>query len=587
MSFLNEYGDFYTTYPEKYNLDNFSNRSGRSNAPAERRKRTAGSSAQPRSRRPSPRKAAPAPRKAVPAPQKPRKVKAAKPVKQKPARPPKRPAARRVASGNQVAFKAQKPPMKRGKKAAIVLVTFIIVGAILAGAGIVGYNMYIDYKKNQPFRFSSGVKISGIEVGSLSYDEAKKKVKKESMSLVKNISIKVTAHDVTKTYSKKDFKYNFDYDKALKKAKVYSLKEQGIYESKKSKSNATDETQFTTMENPDFKLSYSVDDESVEEQVKKLALNVNRDPEDAKVSEFRPFSADRFTYQRGKNGYVLDKDDLTSRIIKFFSTKKKKAAIQAEVETVKPDISVEDLQNNIVGLSTVSSVSNNTDAGTHNMAVALKACNGSVIEPGAIWSFNDCTGDSNDAKNGYKKATVISEKKLEQGVGGGICQASTAIFQAGAMANMDIVNRHNHYWASGYALAGEDATIDYPNLDLKMRNTTNYQMFIESQMVGKTLTVNIWGYQDPSFDNVRLRSENYDITKGQFFRTRTYRTLYKDHEIVSDDVICTSYYSLTEKHTVRTEDSGTFRTKVNGVVVYETSPATEAENTTSGTSASE
>lgn len=88
------------------------------------------------------------------------------------------------------------------------------------------------------------------------------------------------------------------------------------------------------MENPDFKLSYSVDDESVEEQVKKLALNVNRDPEDAKVSEFRPFSADRFTYQRGKNGYVLDKDDLTSRIIKFFSTKKKKAAIQAEVETV-------------------------------------------------------------------------------------------------------------------------------------------------------------------------------------------------------------------------------------------------------------
>lgn len=472
--------------------------------------------------------------------------------------------------------------MSKGKRALVVLLTILIVGALLAGAGIVGYNMYTDYKKNQPFRFLNGVKIAGIEIGGLSYDEAQKKLKKESMSVVKNINLKVSAHDVNKTYSKKDFEYNFDYKSALKEAKVYSLKEQGIYEDKSSKSKSNKaETQFVTMENPDFKLEYTVDDESIESQVNKLALNVNSDPENAKVSKFHPFSSDRFTFQRGKLGYTLDKVDLISRITTFFSTGKKKASIQAEVETINPDITVADLQENIVGLSRATSESNNTDAGTHNMAVALKACNGSVIEPGELWSFNECTGDSNKKENGYKEATVISEQKLDQGVGGGICQASTTIFKAAAMANMDVIRRSNHYWASGYAYAGEDATIDYPNLDLQLRNITDYQMFIESKVEGKTLIVNIYGYQDPSYDNVMLRSENYDITKGKFFRTRTYRTLYKNHEIVSDEVICTSYYSLTENHTVRDPDMGTFRTSVNGNVIYESNkPKREEEETT-------
>ena len=200
------------------------------------------------------------------------------------------------------------------------------------------------------------------------------------------------------------------------------------------------------------------------------------------------------------------------------------------------------------------------------MRVAFKACNGSIIEPGGIWSFNDCTGDSNLESNGYKKATVISEKKLEQGVGGGICQASTLIFEAGLFANMDIIERHNHYWASAYAYAGEDATIDYPNLDLRMQNTTDYQMFIECRVVDRTLRVNIWGYQDPSYDNIRLHSENYNVSEKDF-HTRTFRELFKDGEIIKTETICDSYYSI--KNAVKTPDAETFRTSVDGTVKYE------------------
>ena len=201
------------------------------------------------------------------------------------------------------------------------------------------------------------------------------------------------------------------------------------------------------------------------------------------------------------------------------------------------------------------------------MELALKSCNGSVIAPGATWSFNDCTGDSNLESNGYKKAAVISEKKIKQGVGGGICQASTIIFEAGLFSNMEIIERHNHHWASTYAYAGEDATIDYPDLDLRMRNKTEYQMFIECRMEdGNRLRVNIWGYQDPDYDNIRIHSENYDVTKTDF-RTRTFRELFKDGHIIKTETVCDSYYSI--KHSIKTPDAETYRTRVDGYVQYE------------------
>lgn len=577
---MSDYGDYFGTYSGGYNLDNFSDTRRRSGQSRPRSGRT--------TPRMSQRRTSPAAKKPASAVKRTKPSSAKKAVKAAPQKPVKT-VNRHAASGRNDYYRVPKKPAGKGKKFLITLIVLLIVGGILAGAGVVGYNMYMDFRKGQPFRFSNAVKISGIDIGGLSYEEAEKKVKKESMSVVKNISLKVSANDVKKSYGKKDFKYKFDYASALREAKVYSLKEQGIYEEKTTGKNTEPETEFVTMENPDFKLDYSVDKSSIENQVRKLALNVNRDAENAKVSKFTPFAEDKFEYKRGTLGYSLDKEYLNKKINKFFSIGKKAASIQAKVETIYPDITIADLEENIVGLATETSVSNNTEAGTHNMAVALKACNGSIIEPGELWSFNECTGDSNKKENGYKEAVVISEKKLDKGIGGGICQASTTIFKAAAMANMDVVERHNHYWASGYAYSGEDATIDYPNLDLRLRNTTDYQMFIESKVDGRTLIVNIYGYQEPYYDNVSLRSFNYDINKGRFFRAKTMRTLYKDHEVVSDDLICTSYYSLTENHTVRDVDKGTFRTKVNGTVIYdnipkdpetETTPDTDSETVT-------
>ncbi len=482
---------------------------------------------------------------------------------------PKRatPATGKVSSNRNPSVRKQSHKVRN---ALIAVIAVAVVAAIAVTTGITLINLDKENRKKQPFRFSQGVSVSGLDISGLSYDDALDKIKKNEMSVVKNIKIEVTANDYNKTLKKTDFSYLFDYKGALKEAKVYSLKEQNIYEPKKGEK----ETDFIKLDNPDFKLDYEVDVVSIETVAVKIAKKVDLDPVNARVSKFHPFASTRFSYKDGKVGYKLDKEDLQNQITYFFNEGGKKTSIEAVVNTIEPDISLDDVKKNIVGLSTATSVSTNNANGNHNMKTALQACNGSVIEPGEVWSFNQCTGDSNLESNGYKKADVINNKKVEQGVGGGICQASTTIFKSAVFANMAVIERHNHYWASAYALAGEDATIDYPNLDLRLKNTTDYQMFMECKMEGTTLTVNIYGYQDPSYDNVKLKTENYDIEKKKSYKTTTTRYLYLDGEIVKEEVICNSTYSLKDDHSMRPDDSGSFRKTVNGVIKYEAEPTT-------------
>ena len=113
---------------------------------------------------------------------------------------------------------------------------------------------------------------------------------------------------------------------------------------------------------------------------------------------------------------------LFGQLDEFFSSGKVNGVIEAEVEVTEPKYSKEFLQKNIKKLSSFTTVSTNGANGNHNMELSLKQCNNSIINPGETWSFNKCTGNSNLTSNGYKSAGVIINGKMENGIGGGICQ---------------------------------------------------------------------------------------------------------------------------------------------------------------------
>ena len=112
--------------------------------------------------------------------------------------------------------------------------------------------------------------------------------------------------------------------------------------------------------------------------------------------------------------------------------------------------------------------------------------------PGAIFSFNEATG-ARTADKGFKEAPVIINGELKTGLGGGVCQVSTTVFNAAYEAGLPIVSRTNHALYISHYPQGRDATVDYPDVDLKFVNDTGHWLLLRTWVGASSLTVALYG----------------------------------------------------------------------------------------------
>jgi vancomycin resistance protein YoaR len=115
-----------------------------------------------------------------------------------------------------------------------------------------------------------------------------------------------------------------------------------------------------------------------------------------------------------------------------------------------------------------------------------------LIAPGATFSFNGTTGERTAAK-GFLEAPVIINGELQTGLGGGVCQVSTTVFNAAYEAGLRITERTNHALYISHYPQGRDATVDYPNVDLKFVNDTDHWLLLRTFVGSSQLTVNLYG----------------------------------------------------------------------------------------------
>ncbi len=128
----------------------------------------------------------------------------------------------------------------------------------------------------------------------------------------------------------------------------------------------------------------------------------------------------------------------------------------------------------------------------HNVALVAQLIDGALIAPGDTFSFNGKTGERT-AEKGFQEAPVIINGELQTGLGGGICQVSTTVFNAAYEAGLGIEERTNHaLYISHYPL-GRDATVNYPDLDLKFTNDTDKWLLLRTFVGPGSLTVNLYG----------------------------------------------------------------------------------------------
>ena len=128
----------------------------------------------------------------------------------------------------------------------------------------------------------------------------------------------------------------------------------------------------------------------------------------------------------------------------------------------------------------------------HNVQLVSHLVDKHVIAPGATFSFNEATG-ARTAEKGFREAPVIINGELQTGLGGGVCQVSTTVFNAAYEAGLPIVARTNHALYISHYPQGRDATVNYPDIDLKFVNDTGHWLLLRTWVGSSSLTVALYG----------------------------------------------------------------------------------------------
>jgi vancomycin resistance protein YoaR len=139
----------------------------------------------------------------------------------------------------------------------------------------------------------------------------------------------------------------------------------------------------------------------------------------------------------------------------------------------------------------------------HNVQLVAHLIDDHYIAPGAEFSFNGTTGERN-ADKGFLEAPVIINGELQTGLGGGVCQVSTTTFNAAYEAGLSITDRTNHALYISHYPQGRDATVNYPDLDLKFVNDTGHWLWLRTFVSSSSLTVALYGTPQ----NRRVESES-------------------------------------------------------------------------------
>jgi vancomycin resistance protein YoaR len=199
---------------------------------------------------------------------------------------------------------------------------------------------------------------------------------------------------------------------------------------------------------------------------------------------------------------------------------------------------------------------------SQNLKVASGKLNGFVLMPGEKFSFNEFVG-ARTPENGFYKAGVYRQGRHDIDFGGGVCQVSTTLFNAVALANLKIEKRNNHTFLVPYVPAGRDAAVAYGELDMVFVNSMDTPIAITSKWQPGKLTFTVLGkkvagqevkliptvtssWEHPVKYVIDEKLEpglEMEIEKGgKGYRATTARVVLIDGKEVSRETLCNSYY---------------------------------------------
>lgn len=374
--------------------------------------------------------------------------------------------------------------MSRGFKGIIIaLISFFIV--LLASSAV----LFLSGEKIAP-----NVSIDGYDVGRMTLAEAMNELKNAFDNNLNQAYMTLKHGEKTWQLNYKDIDYSYDYDRAL--AEAYSLTRQG------SLFNRYIDSILIRMNKKDITIGFSYDKEKVAQFIKNISKEIDSEPIDATIR----LVSGKFQITDEKLGSRLDQEKAVNMISEAIDSKSI-ANVELPVEVIDAEITRADLSNITDKLGEYSTSFNaSNESRSYNIKLATKSVTDVLVRPGETFSLNKTIGPRL-AKYGYRTAKVIINNEYVDGIGGGICQVSSTLYNAALLANLKIVERKNHSLPSSYIAMGRDATISGDYIDFKFMNNTPYPLYIYGEVKSNQVRFSIYGKNENKGRQIKIKTE--------------------------------------------------------------------------------
>lgn len=222
--------------------------------------------------------------------------------------------------------------------------------------------------------------------------------------------------------------------------------------------------------------------------------SVKREAKDAYIDK----STSVYKFVPHQVGLDFDKNNLKEILAKEENTAEGKV-VEYSLTVIQPKVKTTDIKWDVYEYkisSFTTSFSTSDPNRVNNLRVALNLLNGKVIMPGETFSYNSVVGGATAAQ-GFKPAATFVGGRVTREVGGGICQTVSTLYNTALLANLEIVQRKAHSLPVGYVPASRDATVYYPSIDFKFKNTREFPIkIVTSFNKNGSLTIALYGTKE-------------------------------------------------------------------------------------------
>lgn len=456
------------------------------------------------------------------------------------------------------ALETQLPTRKKSKRNAFVrflrhkVTLAVIISLVLfLGSGVTALALYT----RDNGLFMPGVTVAGIDVGNMNQASAQAEIDRKIQSISSHV-VKFDLDGMTLESTLGDLGLTLMANKAL--AEAYAIGREGNLIEKVEQRRAA-------LQGNHFELSSAWDGKKLSEVLTKMFGPYQVAAHDA---SFTITPANTMDISKETSGKGVDVTALAAQVQKIdISQPENELKVSFKEEPPKLTAAVlakEKITGLMAGYTTYFDPSQ-TDR-TDNVRLAANALNGAVIAPGETFSFNKRVGERTAGK-GYQDAYIIVNGQFVEGRGGGICQASSTLYNTVLQADLPITQRTNHDLAITYVPLGQDATVAWPNLDLQFRNDSGGYILIRTKMGKDSLTIDFYGQPQPGrqviikdsstpvpppeqkvTDNSLARGQERVKQAGvQGYTVTSTRTVLLNGKVVKTEALDSSYYAPTPR----------------------------------------